>query len=265
MNELELILTDVFNCSRADLYSNSSALLKKRELTRLENILKNRAKNIPIQYILGYAEFMGLRFKVREGVLIPRPETEILVETAMDKIKNLKPSILDIGTGSGCIAISLAKFLKGIDVVAVDISHEAINLSRENSISHNVQERVTFLKGDFFDLIKNRSKLLHKKFDVIVTNPPYVSTSEIGMFDKTTTFEPRIALDGGKDGLDFYRRLSESAGTVLKKDGLLIIEIGYNQAKEIKKIFSCGWNIEEIIKDYQGIERVLVIRQESHG
>ena len=138
MNELELILTDICNCSRADLYSNSSTLLKEKEFVRLDTILKNRAKQIPLQYILGYAEFMGLRFKVRKGVLIPRPETEILVETVIDKVKKTedrkqKTEVLDIGTGSGCIAISLAKFLKNAHIVAVDISKQAINLASENA------------------------------------------------------------------------------------------------------------------------------------
>jgi release factor glutamine methyltransferase len=263
MNELELILTDVRRCCRADLYLNSFAVLKEREFARLDRILKRRSKDVPLQYILGYAEFMGLRFKVHRGVLIPRPETEILVETVIDKTqnsklktKNLELKILDVGTGSGCIAVSLAKLLKNVNIVAIDIPRQAIDLAKENARAHNVESRIDFLEKDIFNY--------SDKFDIIVTNPPYVATSEIGMFDKTTANEPRIALDGGSDGLDFYRRISKSIASLLNKNGLLIMEIGFGQAREVEKIFS-GWKIEELIKDYQGIERVLVIRRENHG
>ncbi len=278
MNELEFILTDVFNCSRTDLYSNScSILLKDREFQRLDKILKSRTRQIPLQYILGYTEFMGLRLKIKKGVFIPRPETEILVEAVIDKIskipalpagrkdKKSKINILDIGTGSGCIAVCLAKFLKDVNITAIDISQEAINLARENYRLHNTEEQISFLQGDFFSLVKDKSSLFKRKFDIIVSNPPYVPTDEIGVFDKTTLNEPSLALDGGKDGFDFYRRISKKVDILLKKDGFLIMEIGYNQANEIKKIFSCGWAIEEFKRDYQGTERVVVIKHKNNG
>ncbi|MDD5292305.1 MAG: peptide chain release factor N(5)-glutamine methyltransferase [Candidatus Omnitrophica bacterium] len=275
MNELELILTDTFHCSRANLYLNSpSILLKDKDWKRLDKIFKDRGRQVPVQYILGYTEFMGLRLKVRKGVLIPRPDTEILVEAAIEKLqepknRKKKPKILDIGTGSGCIAISLAKFSQDTDILAIDISAQAIKLAAENAKLHNVESRISFLETDIFSVIKDRmsnvDNISDRKFDVIVCNPPYVSTSEIGVFDRDTLSEPRLALDGGSDGFDFYRSINKGIGKLLKKDGFLIMEIGYNQAEGIKNIFSYGWAIEEIRKDYQGIERVCIMKRITNG
>ena len=278
MNEIEFILTDIFKCSRTNLYLNAaSVVFKEREFKSLDRILRNRGRAIPLQYILGYTEFMGLQLKVKKGVLIPRPETEILVETVIEKTKNLRVSakggktknltILDIGTGSGCIAIALAKFLKrvdpvrkfvsnGVDIIATDISKEALDLARENARSHNVDRNINFLQSDLFSHHLFKTKI---KFDIIVSNPPYVPTFEIGIFDKTTAKEPKAALNGGIDGLDFYRRLSKYAGKFLRKGGLLFLELGYGQAEKVKELFSQGWTIEGFKKDYQGIERVCII------
>ena len=270
MDELELILTDIFKCSRTELYLNSRSLaFKNKELKTLEKILKDRGRLKPIQYILGHAEFMGLRLNVKKGVLIPRPETEILVETAINKVKelrlktkDLKLKILDIGTGSGCIAISLVKFLQNTHLVAIDVSNEALNLARENARTNQVDGRIIFLESDLFNhnFFKNDIK-----FDMIVSNPPYVPTKEIGLFDAKTNSEPRVALDGGKDGLDFYRRINKVAGRFLEGEGLLILELGYGQAEKIKEIFSKKWIVEKIIKDYQEIDRVCVIRKKNNG
>ncbi|MDD5005234.1 MAG: peptide chain release factor N(5)-glutamine methyltransferase [Candidatus Omnitrophica bacterium] len=282
MNELELILTDIFNCSRADLYLNAPAIaFKEKDFRFFDRVLKNRIRRqMPVQYLLGYAEFMGLRIKVDRNVLIPRPETEVLVEAVIEKNQkskihpehgiplmreNQKLRILDIGTGSGCIAIALAKFIKAAEIFATDISKTALSLARENAKLHKVEERIRFLRADIFTpLEKSKDKdssLLAQKFDIIVSNPPYVPTSEIGLFDVTVTNEPRIALDGGTDGLIFYKRISEQADGLLKKGGLLFLELGEGQAEEIKEIFFRGWIIQELKKDYQGTERVCVIKR----
>jgi len=260
MNELELILTDIFKRSRTQLYLDSSRILfHDSELKKLDNIFKKRAKAYPIQYILGYAEFMGLRLKVNKDVLIPRPETEILVEEVIKqtkghrlKIKDFK--VLDIGTSSGNIAVSLAIFLTNVEIVTVDISREAQELAKENSRIHNVDKKIKFLHSDLFSHSFFSSKI---NFDIIVSNPPYVPSDEIGLFEITTKREPRGALDGGKDGLDFYRRLNKEFRPYLKKNGIMILEIGFGQSQSINEIF--GKHNVKFIRDYQNIERVAII------
>jgi len=180
-----------------------------------------------------------------------------LVETIIEKVKKSRRRILDIGTGSGCIAIALARFLKKADIVATDISREAIDIAIGNAKLHKAEERINFLQSDLFG---HRFFSKGVKFDIIVSNPPYVPTFEIGIFDAKVVKEPKIALDGGVDGLDFYRRLSREAREFLRKDGLLFLELGYGQAEKIKEIFSKGWTVEKFIDDYQHIKRVCVIR-----
>ena len=259
MNEIELILTDLFKCSRSQLYLNSSSmLLHDRELKKLETIFKRRSKALPIQYILGYAEFMGLKFKVNKDVLIPRPETEILVETVINRVKYKKElKILDIGTGSGNISVSLAKLLKKAEIVAIDISKNALEVAKENAKYHKVEEEIKFLYSDLFTDSFFGSEI---NFDIIVSNPPYVPTDEVGFFDITTKREPKSALDGGRDGLDFYRSLNKEFSPYLKNNGIMVLEIGFNQSQAINEIFVK--HSVKFIKDYQDIKRIAII---SHG
>ena len=262
MNEIELILTDIFNCSRMDLYLNSKSLIfDKNKLNRIDSILKRRSSSSPLPYILGNVEFAGLEFKVDKNALIPRPETEILVEEVVRIAKEYskpKLNILDIGTGSGCIAISLAKFINNAKVTAVDISTKALALAKENVKLHKLDKGIKFVKSDIFS-----SSIFKKypKFDIIVSNPPYIKTKEIGLFDYSITKEPRIALDGGKDGLVFYRRLAKQAKIFLKRDGFILLEIGEEQAQSIKEIFKKDYIIEKIIKDYNNRDRIVIIRK----
>ncbi|MFC1645573.1 peptide chain release factor N(5)-glutamine methyltransferase [Candidatus Omnitrophota bacterium] len=261
MDELELILTDIFNCSRANLYLNAHSMtFKDKEFKALEKILKDRGRTKPIQYILGHTEFLGFRLNVKRGVLIPRQETEILAKVVIDEVsgKKGKSTILDIGTGSGCIAIALAKFSHNVDITATDVSKEAIDLAKENAKLLKVEEKIRFLKSDLFNHKFFKPSL---EFDIIVSNPPYVPTSEIGIFDISVTNEPKIALDGGGDGLDFYRRISKEAGSFLKKEGLLFLELGQGQSKRMQELFFDGWAVEKFIKDYQGIERICIIKK----
>lgn len=264
MNELELILTDICARSRAELYHNASAtVLNEQQLKRLEAILRLRARAVPVQYGLGHADFMGLVLKVNKHVLIPRPETEQLVEYVLQMRAQKKPRhapyrILDIGTGSGCIAIALAKFIQhDVAIVAVDISRQALSLASANAKAHAVDKRIRFLQSDLFG-----HRLFKKEaaFDLIVSNPPYVPTAHIGVFDRTTLYEPRVALDGGSDGCAMYRRLRGEALAYLKEDGLLIAEIGDGQAALIRTIFSEGWVLAPFIKDYRQIERICIAR-----
>ncbi|MDD5166805.1 MAG: peptide chain release factor N(5)-glutamine methyltransferase [Candidatus Omnitrophica bacterium] len=256
MNEAELLFSEIFGCDRASLYLKKDIPLDKDKLSKVSSVLKRRFSGEPLQYILGKTEFMGLEFRVNPSVLIPRPETEILVETA---IKILQPAaqgmkILEIGTGSGCIAISLAKLLKDVDIIATDISDNALEVAKGNARRHGV--KINFILADLFNAV---DCLMHPA-DLIISNPPYVASSEIASLQPEISYEPRIALDGGADGLDFYRRIINGAVDYLKKDGLLILEIGFDQSRAIADIFqkSGKFKIIEIAKDYSNIERVMV-------
>lgn len=265
MNEAELVFTEALNCSRIDLYLNKNLPLDKEQSLRISSILKRRLRQEPIQYILGETEFMGLEFKVTKDVLIPRPETEILVETVIEKARESirlgsgRINIIEIGTGSGCIAVSLAKFIPKADITATDISRQALNIARENAKTHNVENKITFLMSDLFDAIP----ACPSRGTICVSNPPYIPTAEICKLAGEVKHEPRIALDGGSDGLSFYRRLLKCSGRFLIKESLLITEIGFNQLKEIKSIFQNfkEFKILKVIKDYRNIDRVVVAKR----
>jgi release factor glutamine methyltransferase len=262
MNETELLFSEILNCERLSLYLNKDSHLDKEKSALISSALKRRIDREPLQYILGKTEFMGLEFKVDRDVFIPRPETEILVETALRMATGFKPqasslNILDIGTGSGNIAISLAKFLRGCEIKAVDISGKALKIAKENAQLNNVS--INFLESDLFD----NYNLQSITYDLIVSNPPYIPTLDINHLQPEIKYEPGIALDGGRDGLDFYRRLIANSVDYLKEDGLLILEMGFNQRASIGNIFqkSGKFEIIEVVKDYNNIERVIVARK----
>ncbi|MCM8789496.1 MAG: peptide chain release factor N(5)-glutamine methyltransferase [Candidatus Omnitrophica bacterium] len=263
MTETELLFTEVLNCDRLSLYLNKEALLDKENSTFISCVLKRRISAEPIQYILGKAEFMGLEFKVTPDVLIPRPETEILVETGIKYVSGIGcqvsgKNILDIGTGSGCIAVSLAKLLPSAKVIATEISEKALELARCNAGLNNVAENIRFIKSDLFIC----NVLRTTRYDLIISNPPYIPSAVIDKLQPELQYEPRFALDGGKDGLDFYRRIIKDAPEYLKRGGLLILEIGFKQRKKIENIFknSGKFEIIEVVKDYNNIDRVIVTR-----
>lgn len=262
MNEAELLFTEALRCDRASLYQNSNATLSRSTSRFVSSVLKRRINGEPIQYILGKTEFMGLEFKVDKNVLIPRPETEILVETVIKIVhgqRSMVHSILDIGTGSGCIAVSLAKLVKDIKITATDISSDALKIARENALLNNI--KINFLLSDLF----SNHELTTTNYELIVSNPPYIPTREIQTLQPEVRLEPRIALDGGSDGVDFYRRIIREAPRCLVKRGYLIIEIGFNQKSAIENIFhnSVDFEILEIVKDYNNIDRVIVAKLNS--
>jgi release factor glutamine methyltransferase len=252
MIESELLFTQVLDCDRLTLYLNKDKRLTSHQSRSISSSFKRRIKGEPLQYILGKTEFRGLEFKVNKNVLIPRPETEILVEAAIKYAKNKK--ILDLGTGSGCIAVSIAKELSGIDLTAVDISKDALAIAKENAKLNGV--KVRFLRSNFF-------KGLSEKYDIIVSNPPYIPCAEIKSLQPELKYEPLIALDGGCDGLASYRKIIQEAPDYLKADGMLIMEMGFNQRKPIEGIVSeaKSFNIIEVIKDYNNIDRVIVVKK----
>jgi len=258
MTEAELVLTKVLNCDRLSLYLNKDACLTKDKSILVSAILKRRISGEPLQYILGSTEFMGYEFKVDPRALIPRPETEILISSALERLKSAGKTtplkILDLGTGSGCIAVCLAKLLPQALIWATDISAPALALAKENADLHKV--KVKFLKGDTFSALKKEQI----KFDLIISNPPYISKGEFSGLAKEISFEPALALAAGIDGLDFYRSIISQAGDYLKDDGFLILEMGFTQRSAIEDILrkSKKFKVIEIIKDYNNIERVIV-------
>jgi release factor glutamine methyltransferase len=256
MKESELILTHILSCERCDLYLKRFSW-DEGKLSRLNFILNRRKEHYPLAYLLGEIEFMGFNFKVSEGVFIPRQETEIVVEVVINIVHSQKfivHRILDIGTGVGCIAISLAKLLPNVELTAIDISKEAIETAKENARLHNV--KVKFLVSDLFE----NSELQTTNYELIVSNPPYIPTNQIEFLPLEVQFEPRLSLDGGWDGLDFYRRIIKDSPKFLKKDGFLILEMGFGQCKKIGEIFhnSGDFRIIDIVKDYSNIDRVIV-------
>lgn len=228
----------------------------------VENIDRDRyIKNVkrlilgePLQYITGIQEFMKLNFLVTKDVLIPRPDTEILVEEVIRKAENISnPVILDLCTGGGAIAVSLAKYIKNVHICAVDISSKALEIAKKNAELNGVKNNIEFIESNLFDKIKER------KFDIIVSNPPYIETETIKTLSKDVQSEPKIALDGGKDGLDFYRKIADSGSKYLNRQGYICLEIGYNQRIAVRQILENKKRYVNIncIKDLCGNDRVI--------
>ena len=215
--------------------------------------IEKLTKGVPLQHITHRQEFMKMDFFVDENVLIPRPDTEILVEEVI-KIaqKYNSPRILDLCTGSGAIAISLKKFVPNADITAVDISEKALEIAQKNA--KKLETKINFLKSNLFD------KLDNKKFDIIVSNPPYIRKDEIKKLSEEVQKEPKIALDGGEDGLDFYRIITEQAINYLKTGSFLCFEIGYNQKNDVIKIIEDEQNYKNIYckKDLYGNDRIII-------
>jgi release factor glutamine methyltransferase len=258
----ELLLAHSLNLSREGLYTRLHRELWEREKGALERLIQRRISGEPLQYILGQQEFWSINFKVDPRVLIPRPETELLVEQGLrilsEKTFEQKPSILEIGTGSGAIAIALAREMTHIFLVATDISRDALVLAKENATSAGVRDRIQFVNGDLLGPFQpSRATGV---FDLIISNPPYIVQSEIGSLAKEVRdFEPVIALDGGKDGLEFYRRLLSQTPSFLREGGWLLLEVGQGQAERVAdQIQEHGTFLEpQILPDLAGIKRVV--------
>ena len=230
-NKARMLLQTTLKKSREYLmiYDTKEITLLERE-QYIKNI-KRLIAGEPLQYITGKQEFMKLNFLVTKDVLIPRPDTEILVEEVIEKAQNIpNPVILDLCTGSGAIAVSIAKYIKNSKIYAVDISPKVIEIAKKNAELNGVKNNIEFIQSDLFTKIKNQ------KFDIIVSNPPYIETKVIKTLSKEVQNEPKIALDGGEDGLDFYREISENAYKYLNRQGYLCLEIGYNQKYTVQKI-----------------------------
>ncbi len=262
--ETELLLSYFLKMNRSEIYLNSDRALKNKEKKQLEKMIQERIRKIPLQYITKHQEFMGMDFLVEKGVLIPRPETEILVERVIERLKKRKSSshlkIVDLGTGTGIIAISIAKFIKDITIYATDISKESLQAALKNAQKHNCEDKIIFLQGDLFEPFQG--KIEKNSLDVIISNPPYVNSDDFKLLPpEIKDNEPKIALYGGVDGIDYYRKIVKESPKFLKRDGFIALEVGLNQAKIIKELILKENNYRknvEIFKDYSGIERVVI-------
>ena len=255
--EIEWMLRSLLNCERLDLYMRFDEPLSGTQLSTLRSWVKRRSKNEPLQYITESCEFFGREFFVDTRVLIPRPETERLIDEAIKSIKHVRsPNILDIGTGSGCIAITLAKEIKNSNVIGIDKSIGSLQVSKKNSAELNV-ENVTFFE---MDILNQYPK---EKFDLVISNPPYVPKSEMsGLMNDVKDFEPEIALTDFDDGLTFYKRISKIIPHILKDDSSCILELGIgNHPENVLSIFKqSGYSKLKTINDYNGDKRVLSIK-----
>ena len=257
--DTEYIFSEALKVSRNTLKYSMSREIKEEDKNKIREMLMLRAKNRkPLQYILGEWEFYGLPFKVRENVLIPRPDTEILVEQCIQLMREIEePNILDIGSGSGAISIAIANELKSSSVTGVDINEDAIKLANENKVLNKV-ENVNFMKSDLFEKLDEDFK-----YDLIVSNPPYITKEEYEtLMPEVKNFEPKNALTDLGDGLYFYREISKKAEAYLKDTGYLAFEIGYKQAKDVSKILEDNnFAILSVVKDYGGNDRVVLAKK----
>ena len=260
---VELLLSHVLKLKRIQLYTNFDRPLDDGELASFKALFQRRLQHEPLQYILGTTEFMGLEFNVDRRVLIPRPETEAVVEEAIrfinENFGGQAPRLLDIGTGSGCIAISLAHAIRTANVLAIDLSKEILDIATANAGKNGVADEVEFAVRDLFN---SEEGDFRGEFYLVVSNPPYISQSDFAHVQpEIRDYEPAIATTDGGDGLKFYRRIARVAASWLVPGGAVIVEHGYNQADAVAEIFSnMGWPELRSFKDYSGIPRGLVAR-----
>jgi release factor glutamine methyltransferase len=258
---IELLLAHLLGKRRLDLYMEFERELDEPTLEKLREMVKRRAAGEPLQYITGEAEFCGLKFAVDRRVLIPRPETELLVETVLEQLKEGVRSqksevrIIDLCTGSGCIAVALAKKLDGAEVYATDSSAEALAVARGNAARHGVEKKIRFLQGDLLQVVPDSLRV-----DVLVSNPPYIASGELaGLPREVRDFEPVQALVAGEDGLKVIRRIVADARHFLLADGILALELGAGQRAAVEPLCAAhGLQVTKVVKDLQGHERVIV-------
>lgn len=252
--DAEVLLSHILGKDRLYLYTHFDQPLTPEELALYRSHVKKRVMRQPVAYITGRKEFMGLEFTVNTAVLIPRPDTETLVETALERLKNIdNPVIADLGTGSGAIIISVLHILSQANGYAVDISPQALAVAQGNAAHNRVEDRLIFKEGDLF------LPLQGLRFDAVLSNPPYIPAADIAGLAPEVRLEPRLALEGGNDGLTYYRRLMAEADSFLKPAGFIAVEVGAGQAPAVAEMARLqGFDHIELIKDIAGIERVVV-------
>ena len=249
----EILLSKVLNKSREQILIRLNQNMKISEVSEFDNFIQRRLHNEPIAYIINEKEFWSKKFKVNKNTLIPRPETELLVENLIKIYKGKKISLLDVGTGSGCIIISLISELSNSTGVGIDVSTSAIRIAKKNASSHEVENKIKFYN-------KSIINIYNCKFDLIVSNPPYIDSKNIkNLDDDIKKYEPLIALNGGNDGLDVIKKVIYKAKEILKTNGKLAIEIGNRQSKKVSEVLKYNnFRIEQNIKDYKDNIRCLI-------
>tara|TARA_A100001035_G_C27721522_1_gene472205 strand:+ start:69 stop:911 length:843 start_codon:yes stop_codon:yes gene_type:complete len=251
----EILLSKVLNKTRENLLINLGQNIDRKNVKKFEKLIRRRSLNEPIAYILKKKEFWSRNFEINNNTLIPRPETELMVEKLVYIYKQKKINILDIGTGSGCILISLLSELKQSNCIGIDISKKALKIAIKNSKKNNQKNNIKFLN-------RSLSNFYHKKFDLIVSNPPYIRTRDIKNLDRSIKYyEPKIALDGGNDGLDVIKKVIYKSKEILKVNGLLALEIGNGQLRKVSTLLLKNlYRIEHNIRDYKNNTRCLIAK-----
>ena len=251
----EILLSKVLNKTRENLLINLEQNIDRKNVKKFKRLLHRRSLNEPMDYILKKKEFWSRTFEINNDTLIPRPETELMVEKLVYIYKQKKINILDIGTGSGCILISLLSELKQSNCIGIDISKKALKIAIKNSKKNNKKNNIKFLN-------RSLSNFYHKKFDLIVSNPPYIRTRDIKNLDRSIKYyEPKIALDGGNDGLDVIKKVIYKSKEILKVNGLLALEIGNGQLRKVSTLLLKNlYRIEHNIRDYKNNTRCLIAK-----
>ena len=257
----------VLKLSKAQLFAHMDDELCDADFIKLSSKIGMLSNNMPIQYVTAHQEFMSLDFQVTSDVLIPRQDTETLVEAIIFtlRVENIvSPLILELGAGSGCISVSLAHYIPEARLVSADISEAALSVASKNALTNNVADRIEFIHGNmllqnfYIDKLKNFTDP-NGKFDVLVSNPPYIPTDDVDDLDENVrSHEPHLALDGGRDGLDFYKAITEFAPYILKEKGLIFLEAGYDTILPAANILNTRFQNVQMIKDVNGVNRVLL-------
>jgi release factor glutamine methyltransferase len=261
----ELLLMHVLQRDRTWLYAHPEFELSPEDAAAYAHLIERRSEGVPTQYLTGRQEFWGLEFQVGPGVLIPRPETEHTIEVALERLgaRRAEPlRIVDVGTGSGCIAIALARELPRAEIVATDISAAALDYAQRNAARHGVSKRIQFLRADLLEAAMEALGRAESRFDLIVSNPPYVGRNDAGSLPREVReHEPAEALFAGDDGLQIYPALIDEAARKLAPSGIVVLEIGYNGAQYVGSLLSASqWTDLRVTRDLAGIERVISAR-----
>jgi release factor glutamine methyltransferase len=258
--EAGLLLASVLVCDSAFLITHGEDRLSHENVVRFNDFLRRRAAGEPLQYITGKQAFYELEFEVNKDVLIPRPETELLVETALGLLSKMErpPFVCDVGTGSGCIAISLLHEIRGARAIGIDISTAALRVASRNAARHGVGDRIHFMAGDAFEALRPTAS-----FSMIVSNPPYIAEADLQHLQREVRdHEPRLALAGGSAGLEIIRRLLEQAPNFLVDGGYFLFEIGFDQSEAVKELIDTQvWDLLNIHTDLQGVPRTVELRK----